>query len=253
MSPEAITLHNQTASPLLRLPPEIRDRIYYFVLLYDGVVNIYPAANGVDFCTESHSIHGCADKWVTHQRPGDLRPDIPLRSTCRQISHEARNVYFAYNTFAFIHSIGFCGRDEFEDRHFKVSAMHEIKTVQMTVETSAVAHVGGRLHLDRLLSWRIDDLKDMRKLSKIHVRIHQSSYYFPPNLPLPASNIPLGLASPPMPFPKVPPNKEIVLKMIADEFETAGFRKATVCLLQERKQERDALKKVHHIRQWLDI
>ena len=49
---------------------------------------------------------------------------------------------------------------------------------------------------------------------------------------------------------------EVDLKMIADGFDTAGSRKVTVRLVhlvQEEKDERDSLKKVHDVRQWLDI
>jgi hypothetical protein len=215
-------------SPLLRLPPEIRDRIYHFALLYDGVVNIYPAPNGVDFCTESHSIYGCAEKVSPHQRPEDLRPDIPLRSTCRQINHEARNVYFACNTFA-------------------------IKTIQLTVKTSAVSpKFGGASQLDRRLSYRIDDLKGMQKLSKIYVRIRQSNDYFPARPSLVVSNLLPGFALP-QPSPKVFLKPEVVFKMIEDEFERAGLRKATAHLVPGEKQERHPLQKVHGVRQWLDI
>ncbi|KAJ4335386.1 hypothetical protein N0V87_006175 [Didymella glomerata] len=253
MSIEAITLRNQTVSPLLRLPPEIRDRIYHFALLYDGVDNIYPAPNGVDFCTESHPIYGCAEKVSPHQRPEDLRPDIPLRSTCRQINHEARNVYFACNTFAIVNPIDFCGRDQYEDRHFKVPAMNEIKTVQLTVKTSAVfPKFGGASQMDQCLSNRIDDLKGMQKLSKIYVRIRQSNDHFPPRPPLVVSNLLPGFALP-QPFPKISLKPEVVLKMIEDKFKRAGLRKATVHLVPEEKQERHPLQTVHDVRQWLDI
>jgi hypothetical protein len=240
-------------SPLLRLPPEIRDRIYHFALLYDGVVNIYPAPNGVDFCTESHSIYGCAEKVSPHQRPEDLRPDIPLRSTCRQINHEARNFYFACNTFAIINPINSYGRDQYEDRHFEVPAMNEIKTIQLTVKTSAVSpKFGGASQLDRRLSYRIDDLKGMQKLSKIYVRIRQSNDYFPARPSLVVSNLLPGFALP-QPSPKVFLKPEVVFKMIEDEFERAGLRKATAHLVPGEKQERHPLQKVHGVRQWLDI
>jgi len=136
--------------------------------------------------------------------------------------------------------------DEYQDRHFKVPGMNEIKTVQMTVSTSAVLVLRGVSHISQLLSNRIDDLKGMQQVSKIYVRIQQSRNDFPSHL------LRAGIA-PPFPLFKAMPKPEVILKITKDEFETAGVRKATVHLVQEEKQERDSLTKVHGVRQWLDI
>lgn len=82
----------------------------------------------------------------------------------------------------------------------------------------------------------------MQQVSKIYVRIQQGRNSF-----LRAS------VAPPNPFAIVQRKQEVVLKMLQDMFETIGVRKAIVHLVQEEKQERDPLKKVYGIRQWLDI
>ncbi|KAF1932484.1 uncharacterized protein M421DRAFT_2106 [Didymella exigua CBS 183.55] len=254
MEPEAVTLHNQTASPLLRLPPEIRDRIYHFALICDGIVSIYPAPNGVDFCTESHSINGCTATRVTHQRPADLRPDVRLRSTCRQIKHEARNVYFACNTFAFLHSFHFGGADTFEDRHFKVPGINKIKTLSMIVGTCApMDNFTRKPCLDRLLTRRIDDLKGLQALSKVLVRVSPCTEHLLPSFPLGFPPHHPALQSISVLSHKKPLTAEDILELVANEFKKAESCNPTVCLVKERVQERHFTKKKHDIRQWLDL
>lgn len=191
--------------------------------MYDGIIHIYPAPNGVDFCTENHSLHECAK--IPHQKPEDCRPDIRLRLTCRQISHEAGNIYFTCDTFAFPNSIHFRNRDSFEDRHFKVPGINKIKALCMGVGTCAILNVAGELRFDQLLDCRIDDLEGLQGLSRIRIRIHRCCDHLLPNLPF---GFPLftPLAS------NAQLKAEVILEMIADEFKTNSHGKSIVCLLQ---------------------
>lgn len=146
--------------------------------------------------------------------------------------------------------------DQYEDRHFKVPEMNEIKNVQLTVRTSTILGFEGMLHFSRLPSCRIDDLKGMQKVSKILVRIDQSrpSGYRSPLIPrLPGWILPPGVVPLQLPPLTKPQMAESALKMIADQFETAGSRKVTIHLFQEEEDERDPLKKTHDVRQWLNI
>ncbi|KAK5164682.1 uncharacterized protein LTR77_009888 [Saxophila tyrrhenica] len=112
------TEFNQTNSPLLRLPAEIRNRIYDLALR-TSTVHIFSARGKGP---EPHiTAHTCTSKksdqeMANTMRQDDMRPDvdgedsdqytgspysIALLRTCKQIHHESALLPFKINTFSF--------------------------------------------------------------------------------------------------------------------------------------------------------
>ncbi|CAI6287124.1 unnamed protein product [Periconia digitata] len=83
-----ISKNNQLQSPLLRLPPELRNRIYKYAL---GGKKLRPAG----------FIHR-----IKYEQNGRVTPPnfVALLSVCRQIYAEARLYPFLLNTFEFINT-----------------------------------------------------------------------------------------------------------------------------------------------------
>ena len=93
---------SSTSSPLLRLPQELKDRIYQFV--YGGFhIRVSAKYYCVDPCLELR-MH--AYKHTHHDELGifccEDRHSLPVASlgTCRQLYHEAKNVLYSANDFA---------------------------------------------------------------------------------------------------------------------------------------------------------
>ncbi|KAH6637932.1 hypothetical protein C7974DRAFT_374552 [Boeremia exigua] len=102
MDLEAITSRNQTESPLLRIPPEIRNCIFRYALTCDGVVNIYPNQQGIVYCSQSHpNYHEGKCPCCRHVPHGSREPDRILQLVCSQIRWEIGYTYFLVNTFQF--------------------------------------------------------------------------------------------------------------------------------------------------------
>ncbi|KAH9879390.1 hypothetical protein J1614_002830 [Plenodomus biglobosus] len=92
----AITHANQQNSPLLRLPAEIRNRIYSFVFCTEPILICFVtsyATRAVDKCPIPTSIR---------RRPSHIhysRLNLALIETCRQAYFECRLLPFLLNTF----------------------------------------------------------------------------------------------------------------------------------------------------------
>ncbi|KAH6879073.1 hypothetical protein BKA58DRAFT_453287 [Alternaria rosae] len=81
---------NQENSPLLRLPAELRNRIYNFAL-YRGTGCFDPPPKVIKDT-------GRSGPWPTSNND---KSDLALLSTCRQVQSAASILYYALNTFRF--------------------------------------------------------------------------------------------------------------------------------------------------------
>ncbi|KAH6638014.1 hypothetical protein C7974DRAFT_451219 [Boeremia exigua] len=90
-----ITLTNQRNSPLLRLPPELRHRIYQYVFT-GHEINISRVQPTIDYL-HYRSSHPPNTFWSTHP----FR--FTLNRTCRQLYHETArltSLFWTHNTFS---------------------------------------------------------------------------------------------------------------------------------------------------------
>ena len=90
---------SNASSSLLRLPPELKDRIYYFVhakwcihVDYHRHQNLHHERIRLGTCLRAH----CDNPY--YYLPEVMLP-VPFLRTCRQMYHEARNVFYTANVF----------------------------------------------------------------------------------------------------------------------------------------------------------
>lgn len=152
------TERNQTASPLLRLPPEMRNRIYRFVLQVN-LVRVYPQSAGVQFCTQYHR------EIDLHPADPDNDPREPdtFRFTCRQIVREVGDLYFALNTFKLL----FDAPDDFDERHFTLTSLKRIRSVVVRVYSCGSLPGPELDHLSRKLLKSLAVLKSLGRVKII--------------------------------------------------------------------------------------
>ncbi|KAK4504640.1 hypothetical protein PRZ48_002601 [Zasmidium cellare] len=118
MATQQITSSNDSTSRLLKLPPEIRNRIYHFLLGgHDVHVNLAQSSNWLYICQaptkedevfEQHKTtqtaprflhqHSACEPAVEHH-PLSEAISLPVLRTCRKIHHEASLMPFSSNTF----------------------------------------------------------------------------------------------------------------------------------------------------------
>ncbi|KAJ4314204.1 hypothetical protein N0V94_006562 [Neodidymelliopsis sp. IMI 364377] len=92
MDVEAINLRNQRNSPLLRLPPEVRNRIYTYALS-GYTFDVRECEGNLVF---KNLIHGqVSSNDVPHYGPKTLQ------ETCRFVRYETGNMVFTLNIFRF--------------------------------------------------------------------------------------------------------------------------------------------------------
>jgi hypothetical protein len=137
-------VRNQRKSRLLRLPGELRNKIYEYTFS-DAIVSVFRSSKLPGYVEMKPHIRSRASYRTT--TPDNL---VALTKTCRQIFAESRLLLFRLVTFH-VHSDGSLG-------HFlktlESSQQDVITTVQITTQD---ANVGGML-LDRVTKYLSNDL-----------------------------------------------------------------------------------------------
>ncbi|KAH6638490.1 hypothetical protein C7974DRAFT_285444, partial [Boeremia exigua] len=92
---------NQQRSPFLRLPPELRNRIYQFVLQAESIL-IY--AHRISTFSTSIVMHSCCSftspRQIQHWREDDQLTFLPV--VCRQVYAEMHALLYTLNNFIFV-------------------------------------------------------------------------------------------------------------------------------------------------------
>ncbi|EDU46691.1 hypothetical protein PtrSN002B_003678 [Pyrenophora tritici-repentis] len=159
----AITESNQLTSPLLRLPAELRNKIYEYACI-DTIIR---STNIMSF------------QPYRHKTPVSERKPLAIISTCKQMRHEASGTLYSHAAFDLV-GLGLSA-ETLPCVHHRITSI-VITESQLLKDSSAFLC---ELKCIRLISWRGGDDKPgllvTRKLRKLHgkdLRIEREKFEF---------------------------------------------------------------------------
>ncbi|KAF2622782.1 hypothetical protein BU25DRAFT_425487 [Macroventuria anomochaeta] len=174
MDAKDITFHNQAASPFFRLPPEIRNHIYTLVFRSD-IVSVYPHPHRVTFCIRKHPDMEDTNEPHPEHSENELQEPYVFQYTCRQIFHEAGDLYFALNTFELREK----RPHKFSESHLALPCLARIRNARISVTTCTAYMPDGNLRLGGVQARKVRLLGMLKGLTKVMVTIwscHPSGY-----------------------------------------------------------------------------
>jgi hypothetical protein len=154
---------NQTRSPLLRLPAELRTKTYEYVYKYSfaGQEVSVQKQPGPDLFLHYRPLNTTGGSWSNHKLPMSR-----LEATSRQIRQETKNLFYTLNIFrggpgdivAFIRLLG--------------PQAHRIQTVRIVAVEGFVRHKKfmEEFTLDVRLNYALINLRDLKGLKRVYIR-----------------------------------------------------------------------------------